>query len=109
MKLLSQSPLIRRPASERGPHAEAFRSWRWVFLAIMLLVAATFGALDVKVAKAQEANGAITGLTLSSDTPGTLPAPRPPTTGSAGRSPARTIRHGHPTTAISIRREHPRN
>ena len=71
MKLLSQSPLIRRPASERGPHAEAFRSRLWVFLAIMLLVAATFGDLDVKVAQAQ-ANGAITGLTLNSDATGAL-------------------------------------
>ena len=47
MKLLSTSSLIGR----RAP--EAFRSWRWMFLAIMLLVAATVGALYVEVAQAQ--------------------------------------------------------
>ena len=44
MKLLSQSAAIRRPASDRGPHSESLRSWRWVFLSAMLLAAATFSA-----------------------------------------------------------------
>ena len=66
MKLLSTSSLIGRPAPE-------VRSGRLrVFLAIMLLVAATFGALYVEVAQAQVVDGAITGLTLTSDAPGTL-------------------------------------
>ena len=43
-----------------------------MFLAIMLLVAATFGALYVEVAQAQVVDGTITGLTLTSDAPGTL-------------------------------------
>ena len=66
MKFLSASSLIGRPAPG------IFRSWRWMFLAIMLLVAATVGALYVEVAQAQGVDGAITGLTLSSDAPGTL-------------------------------------
>ena len=66
MKLLSTSSLIGRPAPE-------VRSGRLrVFLAIMLLVAATFGALYVEVAQAQVVDGTITGLTLTSDAPGTL-------------------------------------
>ena len=77
MKLLFPSAIIRRPAFDRGPHPKAFQSWRWVFLSAMLLAAATFGALYFWAVQAQEANGAITGLTLSSDTP----VPRPPTTG----------------------------
>ena len=44
LKLLSQSAAIRRPASDRGPHSESLRSWRWVFLSAMLLAAATFSA-----------------------------------------------------------------
>ena len=66
MKLLSTSSLIRRPAPE------AFRSWRSIFLSVMLLAAIIFGALYVEVAQAQGVNGAITGLTLSSDAPGSL-------------------------------------
>ena len=66
MKLLSTSALIGR----RAP--EAFRSWRSVFLSVMLLAAIICGALYVEVAQAQVVDGAITGLTLSSDAPGTL-------------------------------------
>ena len=66
MKFLSASAIIGRPA------LEIFRPWRSLFLAIMLLVAATVGALYVEVAQAQGVDGAITGLTLSSEAPGTL-------------------------------------
>ena len=66
MKILSTSSLIGR----RAP--EAFRSWRSIFLSVMLLAAIIFGALYVEVAQAQEVDGAITGLTLTSDAPGTL-------------------------------------
>ena len=52
--------------------ASAVTRRRWVFLSAMLLAAATFGALYIAVLQAQEANGAITGLRLSSETPGTL-------------------------------------
>ena len=41
-------------------------------LAALLLAAATLGGLVIAVAEAQEADGAITGLTLASDAPGTL-------------------------------------
>ena len=53
MKLLSQSAAIRRPASDRGPHSESLRSWRWVFLSAMLLAAATFSAPYVGAVQAQ--------------------------------------------------------
>ena len=43
-----------------------------VFLAVILLAAVTIGAFYFSVVQAQETNGAITGLTLTSDTPGTL-------------------------------------
>ena len=43
-------------------------------LAALLLAAATFGGVFSGVAQAQDANGAINGLTLSSDSPGTLAA-----------------------------------
>ena len=43
-------------------------------LAALLLAAATFGGLFSGVAQAQDANGAINGLALSSDSPGTLVA-----------------------------------
>ena len=53
MKLLSQSAAIRRPASDRGPHSESLRSWRWVFLSAMLLAAAAFSAPYVGAVQAQ--------------------------------------------------------
>ena len=66
MKILSTSSLIGR----RAP--EAWRSWRSIFLSVMLLAAIIVGALYVEVAQAQGVDGAITGLTLTSDAPGTL-------------------------------------
>ena len=66
MKILSTSSLIGR----RAP--EAFRSWRSIFLSVMLLAAIIVGALYVEVAQAQGVDGAITGLTLTSDAPGSL-------------------------------------
>ena len=72
MKFLYPSAVIRRRASEKGTHSEAFQSWRWVLLAAILLAVVTIGAFYFSVVQAQEANGAITGLTLTSDTPGTL-------------------------------------
>ncbi len=53
LKLLSQSAAIRRPASDRGPHSESLRSWRWVFLSAMLLAAAAFSAPYVGAVQAQ--------------------------------------------------------
>ena len=72
MKFLYPSAVIRRRASEKGTHSEAFQSWRWVLLAAILLAVVTIGTFYFSVVQAQEANGAITGLTLTSDTPGTL-------------------------------------
>ena len=53
----------------RAAHPGRLRSWRWAFLAALLLAAVTLG--DASVA-AQEARGAITGLTATSPQPGTL-------------------------------------
>ena len=66
MKILSTSSLIGR----RAP--EAWRFWRSIFLSVMLLAAVILGALYVEVAQAQSSRGAITGMTLTSDAPGTL-------------------------------------
>ena len=66
MNLLSTSAIIGRPAPE------TWRSWRSTFLSVMLLAAIIVGTLYVEVAQAQVVDGTITGLTLSSDAPGTL-------------------------------------
>ena len=64
-------------------HLGGARYWRLPLLAALLLAAAAFGGVFSAVAQAQDANGAITGLTLSSDSPGTLtvswdmPSPTP--------------------------------
>ena len=58
-------------------------NWRLPLLAALLLAAATFGGVFFGVAQAQDANGAINGLALSSDSPGELtvswdmPSPAP--------------------------------
>ena len=84
MKTLLPSAVTRRQhTSPRGSHPVDFRPWRWFILSALLLAAATFGGVFFGVAQAQDANGAITGLALSSDSPGTLvvswdtPSPAP--------------------------------
>ena len=72
MNLPFPSAHTEHPTSEKSLNAKAFQSWRWVFLAVILLAAVTIGAFYFSVVQAQETNGAITGLTLTSDTPGTL-------------------------------------
>ena len=72
MKFLYPSAVIRRRASEKGTHSEAFQSWRWVLLAAILLAVVTIGTFYFSSAQAQDDRGTITGLTLTSDTPGTL-------------------------------------
>ena len=61
-----------QPASEKSLHPNSFQSWRWVFLAAILLVAVTISTFYFSSAQAQGDDGAITGLTLTSDAPGTL-------------------------------------
>ena len=71
------------PASRRGPNLGGIGYRSWLILATLLLAAAIFGGLVIAVAQAQEADGAITGFTLASDTPGILvvswdtPSPEP--------------------------------
>ena len=72
MNLPFPSANTEHPTSEKSLNAKAFQSWRWVFLAVILLAVVTIGTFYFSSAQAQEANGAITGLTLTSDTPGTL-------------------------------------
>ena len=72
MNLPFPSANTEHPTSEKSLNHKAFQSWRWVFLAVILLAAVTIGAFYFSVVQAQETNGAITGLTLTSDTPGTL-------------------------------------
>ena len=61
-----------QPTSEKSLHPKSFQSWRWVFLAAILLVAVTISTFYFSSAQAQGDDGAITGLTLTSDAPGTL-------------------------------------
>ena len=61
-----------QPASEKSLHPKSFQSWRWVFLAAILLAAVTISTFYFSSARAQGDDGAITGLTLTSDAPGTL-------------------------------------
>ena len=83
MNPLFPSAHIGRRAPGEGTHLEMFQSWRRVFLAAILLAAVTVGTFYFSGVQAQEADGAITGLTLTSDTPGTLtvswdaPSPAP--------------------------------
>ena len=51
---------------------KAFQSWRLVLMAIILLAAAATSGLYMGTVQAQSSRGAITGLTLTSDAPGTL-------------------------------------
>ena len=59
------------PPSQPAPQTRAFQSWQLVFIALMLLVTVAISTFYFSSAQA-ESHGAITGLTLSSDTPGTL-------------------------------------
>ena len=61
-----------QPTSDKGLHPKSFQSWRWVFLAAILLAAVTISTFYFSRAQAQGDDGAITGLTLTSDAPGTL-------------------------------------
>ena len=61
-----------QPTSEKSRHPKSFQSWRWVFLAAILLVAVTISTFYFSRAQAQGDDGAITGLTLTSGAPGTL-------------------------------------
>ena len=53
---------------------KAFQSWRLVLMAVILLAAATTSGLYMGTLQAQSSRGALTGLTLTSDAPGTLTA-----------------------------------
>ena len=72
MKLLSPSVSTKHPTSEESLHPKSFQSWRWVFLAAILLAAVTISTFYFSSAQAQGDDGAITGLTLTSTTAGTL-------------------------------------
>ena len=59
--------------SQPTHQTRTFQSWKLVFITVMLLAAAAFSALYITTTQVQaQDNGAITGLTLTSDAPGTL-------------------------------------
>ena len=63
------------PPSQPAPQTRAFQSWRWIFLATILMVTVAITISTFYFATVQaESHGAITGLTLTSDAPGTLTA-----------------------------------
>ena len=59
------------PPSQPAPQTRPFQSWQLVFIAVMLLAAAVTSGLYIATVQA-ESHGAITGLILTSDAPGTL-------------------------------------
>ena len=59
------------PPSQPAPQTRAFQSWQLVFIAVMLLVTVAISTFYFSSVQA-ESHGAITGLTLTSTTPGTL-------------------------------------
>ena len=59
------------PPAQPAPQTRAFQSWQLVFIAVMLLAAAVTSGLYIASVQA-ESHGAITGLILTSDAPGTL-------------------------------------
>ena len=59
------------PPTQPAPQTRAFQSWQLVFIAVMLLTAAVTSGLYIATVQA-ESHGAITGLTLTSNAPGTL-------------------------------------
>ena len=65
-------PHTGQPTSEKSRHPKSFQSWRWIFLAAILLAAVTISTFYFSSAQAQGDDGAITGLTLTSTTAGTL-------------------------------------
>ena len=59
------------PPSQPAPQTRAFQSWRSIFLATILLVTVAISTFYFSSVQA-ESHGAITGLTLTSNAPGTL-------------------------------------
>ena len=72
MNISTPSTSTNRPTSEHVLHPKAFQSWRWVFLAALLLATVAITTFYFSSAQAQNADGAIAGLTLTSTTAGTL-------------------------------------
>ena len=72
MNILTPSTSINRPTSEHVLHPKAFQAWRWLFLAALLLATVAITTFYFSSAQAQNADGAIAGLTLTSTTAGTL-------------------------------------
>ena len=72
MKLLSPSVSTKHPTSEESLHPKSFQSWRWVFLAAILLTIRYHQHVLLLECPGPGSRGAITGLTLTSTTAGTL-------------------------------------
>ena len=59
-------------SSQPAPQTRTFQSWRWIFLATILMVTVAISTFYLSSVQAQSSRGAITGLTLTSNAPGTL-------------------------------------
>ena len=68
----AEASRLSHPRSGAGKLQGDASRFRMLALAITLLAVAIFGILYAAVAQGQNSDGALTGLTLSSDTPGTL-------------------------------------
>ena len=60
------------PLSQPAPRTSTFQSWQLVLITVTLLAAAITSGLYIATVQAGSNDGAITGLTLTSDAPGTL-------------------------------------
>ena len=72
MNILTPSTSTNRPTSEHVLHPKAFHSWRWVFLAAILLASVAITTFYFSSAQAQNADGAVANLQLTSTSAGTL-------------------------------------
>ena len=72
MNILTPSTSTNRPTSEHVLHPKAFQSWRWVFLAAILMAAVAITTFYFSSAQAQNADGTVANLQLTSTTAGTL-------------------------------------
>ena len=85
-----------------APQTRTFQSWRSIFLATILLITVAISTFYLSSVQA-ESHGAITGLTLTSDAPGTLTAswdaasPTPTDYRVDGLNRTKTTNHGRST------------
>ena len=72
MNILTPSTSTNRPTSEHVLHPKAFQAWRWLFLAAILLAAVAITTFYFSSAQAQNADGTVANLQLTSTSAGEL-------------------------------------